>query len=85
LFRCAELRLPPVYWFLAVALFLIMIGLNIMVEPVSFPVLATTAAQGLAVALLAALVFQIDAPLQGGVQVTPTPIENVLTVMKERV
>ena len=85
LFRSAELRLPPEYWCLALALFLIMIGLNTMLEPVSFPVLATTAAPGLAIALFAAIVFQIDAPFQGGVAVTPTPIENVLAVMKERV
>jgi len=42
------------------------------------------AAQGLALALLAALVFCSDRSFEGNIAVSPSPIVNVLDIMKAR-
>jgi len=79
----SELQLPIEFWYLTLTLFAIMIILSAMIEPVSFA-MVSIAAQGIAIALLAALVFSTDSPFKGGTSVSPTPIEHALTLMKAR-
>jgi hypothetical protein len=79
----SQLSLPFEFWCLALAMFAIMVGLNTTLEPVFHQDLSI-AAQGLAIALLAALVFVVDYPFRGSLSVAPTPIEQALTTMRAR-
>jgi len=79
----AQLSLPTEFWYLAAALFVIMIGLSLMIEPEPHQNVSI-AAQGLAIVLLAALVFVIDHPFIGSFAVQPTALEQTFTVMRAR-
>jgi hypothetical protein len=79
----ADIKLPNQFWYLAVALIVIMVGLGVMVEPVYWHT-ASLAAQGVGIALLAALVFGTDAQFKGSISVTPAAIQKVFVVMQGR-
>jgi hypothetical protein len=80
----AQLHLPFEFWCLAFALFMIMVALSLMLEPASHQNVSI-AAQGLAIAFLAALVFVIDYPFKGSFTVEPAAIEHALKTMRARV
>jgi len=77
------LQLTREFWYLTFTLVAILIILSAMVEPVSYG-MVSIAAQGVAIALLAALVFSTDSPFKGQISVSPTPLEHALTLMKGR-
>lgn len=79
----AELRLPSEFWLIALLLGLILVALSTVIEAVSYHTVSI-AAQGLALALLAALVFCSDRPFEGDVSVSPTPMAKSLAIMKAR-
>jgi hypothetical protein len=79
----SSLRLTPAFWYLAFALIVVMVGLSALIEPVGFH-MVSVAVQGLAIALLASLVFISDRPFKGDTSVPPTPFERALVVMKTR-
>jgi hypothetical protein len=79
----ADIKLPNQFWYLALTLIVILIALGLMVEPVYWHT-SSLAAQGLAVALLAALVFGTDAQFKGYIAVSPAPLEKVFIVMQQR-
>lgn len=79
----AQIYLPTEFWYLTVALFVIMIGLSLMIEPKTHQNVSI-AAQGLAIALLAALVFIIDHPFIGSFNVKPTALEQTFVIMRAR-
>jgi uncharacterized protein YjeT (DUF2065 family) len=79
----ADIKLPNQFWYLSLALIVILVGLSVMVEPVYWHTVSL-AAQGLSVALLAALVFGTDAQFKGYIAVSPNPIVKVFAVMQQR-
>ncbi len=79
----AELTLPHAFWYLILALILLMVGLSAMIEPAPFHTIPI-AAKGLAIVLLAALVFMVDTPLKGEIAVAPMPFEKALAAMTAR-
>jgi hypothetical protein len=79
----ANLRLHAEFWLVAFLLGLILVALSTVIEAVAHHTVSI-AAQGLALALLAALVFCSDRPFKGNISVAPTPIVKVLAIMKAR-
>lgn len=78
----ANLQLHPEFWIVAFLLGLILVALSTVIEAVAYHTVSI-AAQGLAVALLAALVFCSDRPFNG-ISVSSAPIAKVLTIMQAR-
>ena len=78
----ANLQLHSEFWIVTFLLGLILVALSTAIEAVAYHVVSI-AAQGLAVALLAALVFCSDRPFKG-ISVSPAPIGKVLTIMHAR-
>lgn len=77
----AQQHLTGTFWLLIFALMLLIAGLSLAVPPMpgqSLPI----AARGIALALLAALVFTMDTPLKGESSVAPTPFEHALAVLQ---
>jgi hypothetical protein len=83
-FLAAELKLPATFWYLTLVLMLTIVGTSTMIEPVSFHVVSL-ATQGLAMALLAALIFITDTPFKGQTSIAPAPFERALAVMQARI
>jgi len=79
----ANVRLPLLFWGLTIVLMTILVGLSTMIQPILFYTIST-AAQGLAIALLAVLVFCVDRPFQGETSVSSEPLVKALVLMKER-
>lgn len=80
----AELGLSSEFWLVAFLLGLILVALSTVIEAVAYHTVSI-AAQGLALALLAALVFCSDRPFEGDISVSPEPIAKALILMKARV
>jgi hypothetical protein len=78
----ANLQLHAEFWIVTFLLGLILVALSTVIEAVTFHTVSI-AAQGLAVALLAALVFCSDRPFKG-ISVSAAPIVQVLTIMRAR-
>jgi hypothetical protein len=79
----ADVRLPAEFWAMALLLGLILVALSTVIEAVAYHTISI-AAQGFALALLAALVFCSDRPFQGDISVSSAPIAKALTTMKAR-
>lgn len=79
----AKSRLPDIFWYLNLAVILLMLGLSLMIPATPQQVFAGVA-RGLAVALLAGVVFTIDTPLKGESAVAPTAIEKALAAVLAR-
>jgi hypothetical protein len=79
----ANLQLHSEFWLVTFLLGLILVALSTVIEAVAYHTLSI-AAQGLALALLAALVFCSDGPFKGNISVSPAPIIKVLAIMKAR-
>jgi hypothetical protein len=81
--NAADLRLPTEFWVMALLLGLILVVLSTVIEAVAYHTISI-AAQGFALALLAALVFSSDRPFQGDISISATPITKALATMKAR-
>ena len=79
----ANLQLHSEFWMVTFLLGLILVALSTLIEAVGYRVVSI-GAQGLALALLAALVFCSDRPFKGNISVYPTPIAKVLVIMNAR-
>jgi len=79
----AELKLPSMFWYLILTLVLMMVGLSTMIEPSAIHAISI-ASTGVAIALLAALVFTIDTPFMGENSVAPSPFAKTLAGMAAR-
>lgn len=79
----ANLRLHPEFWLITFLLGLILVAFSTVIEAVAYHTVSI-AAQGLALALLAALVFCSDRSFEGNIAISPSPIVNVLNIMKAR-
>jgi transposase len=79
----SNLRLHSAFWLVALLLGLILVALSTVIEAVAYHTVSI-AAQGLALALLAALVFCSDRPFEGDISVSPAPIGEVLAIMNAR-
>ncbi len=79
----ANLHLHWEFWMVTVFLALILVALSTPIEPVGYRTVSI-GAQGLALALLAALVFYGDHPFQGNISVSPEPLVKVLDIMQAR-
>jgi hypothetical protein len=79
----ANLKLHPGFWMITFLLGLILVALSTAIEAVGYHT-ASIAAQGLALALLAALVFSSDRPFKGNISVSPAPIVKALAAMSAR-
>ena len=79
----ANLQLHSEFWIVTLLLGLILVGLGTAIEAVTYHTVSI-AAQGLALALLAALVFFSDRPFKGNISVSPAPIVQVLAIMNAR-
>jgi hypothetical protein len=79
----ANLRLHSEFWLVTFLLGLILVALSTVIEAVAYHTVSI-AAQGLALALLAALVFCSDRPFKGYISVSPAPIVEVLAIMSAR-
>ena len=79
----ANLRLHSEFWLVTFLLGLILVALSTMIEAVAYHTVSV-AAQGIALMLLAALVFCSDHPFKGYVAVSPAPIVEVLAIMNAR-
>jgi hypothetical protein len=79
----AHARLPDTFWYMNLGLVVLMLGLGLMMPPTPHQISAGVA-RGLAVALLAGVVFTIDTPLKGDTALTPAAIERTLAVLRAR-
>jgi hypothetical protein len=79
----ANLKLHSGFWLITFLLGVILVALSTAIEAVGYHTVSI-AAQGLALALLAALVFSSDRPFKGDISVSPAPFVNVLTLMNTR-
>jgi hypothetical protein len=79
----ANLQLHSEFWMVTFLLGLILVALSTLIEAVGYRVVSI-GAQGLALALLAALVFCSDRPFKGNISVYPVPIAKVLVIMNAR-
>ena len=79
----ANLRLHSEFWLVTFLFGLILVALSTVIEAVAYHTVSI-AAQGLALALLAALVFCSDRPFEGNISVSPAPIVEVLAIMNAR-
>jgi CDP-diglyceride synthetase len=79
----AAVRLPSEFWLMALILGVILVALSTVIEVAAYHTVSI-AAQGLALALLAALVFCSDRPFEGDISVSPAPIAKTLDIMKAR-
>ena len=79
----AALRLPSTFWYLALVLIVTTVGLSTMIEPISHHTIGI-AAQGFAIALLAALVFITDTPFMGDTSIQPTSFNKAVALIKSR-
>jgi hypothetical protein len=79
----AGLRLPSTFWYLALVLIVTTVGLSTMIDPLAHHTIGI-AAQGFAIALLAALVFITDTPFMGDTSVQPTAFEKAMAQIKAR-
>jgi Protein of unknown function (DUF4239) len=79
----AALRLPSTFWYLALVLIVTTVGLSTMIEPISHHTIGI-AAQGFAIALLAALVFITDTPFMGDTSIQPTSFNKAIALIKAR-
>jgi hypothetical protein len=81
--NAANLQLHWEFWLVTFLLGLILVALSTAIEAVGYHAISI-AAQGLGLALLAALVFYSDHPFKGNVSVSPAPLVKVLTIMHAR-
>jgi hypothetical protein len=80
----ATLQLHWQFWMITLLLGLILVALSAAIEADRYNS-ASIAAQGLALALLAALVFYSDRPFKGNLSVSPAPLVKVLEIMQARI
>ena len=79
----ATLKLHSGFWLVTCLLGLILVALSTPIEAVGYHTISI-AAQGLALALLAALFFCSDRPFKGDISVSPAPFINVLAIVNTR-
>lgn len=81
--NAANLQLHWEFWLVTFLLGLILVALSTAIEAVAYHTISI-AAQGLGLALLAALVFYSDHPFKGNISVSPAPVVKVLSIMQAR-
>jgi hypothetical protein len=79
----ANLHLRWQFWLVTILLGLILVALSTAIEAAGYHTVSI-AAQGFALALLAALVFYGDHPFKGNISVSPAPLSKVLAVIQAR-
>jgi hypothetical protein len=82
--NAADLHLPSEFWLMALLLGALLVALSTVIEPVAYHTVSIVV-QGVALALLAAIVFCSDRPFEGDTSVTPAAISHALATMKARV